>query len=104
METQALKQRMRISRKSKATGGLVEFARDDTAAAGDVGTGGRRRAAAHGVAIFVDPPLGVRARDEVALGIPAGDPVDAVVEKEEAQLLRAATFVQRGVEPAAAVF
>lgn len=106
MEIQALKQSMGISsgKCCEATGGLVEFASDNTAAARDVGTGGRRSTTAHGVAIFIEPPLGVWTRDEVALGIPASDPVDAVVKEEEAQLLRAATFVQRGVEPAAALF
>lgn len=57
----------------------------------------------HGLAILVDPPLGVRARDKAALGIPAGDPVQAVVEKEEAQGLGATALVQRCCEPAGAL-
>lgn len=63
---------------------LIKFARDDTAASGNVGTGRRRGAAAHSLAIFIQVPFGVRARDESAFGIPASNPVDAVVEKEEA--------------------
>lgn len=81
----------------------VKFASNDTAATGHVGTGGRRGTTAHGVSIFVEPPLGVRAKNEAALGIPAGDPMDAVVEEEKAQLFRAAALVQRGIEPAAAL-
>jgi len=81
----------------------VKFASNDTAATGDIGTGGRGGSTAHSVAIFVKPPLGVRARDEATLGVPASNPVDAVVEEEEAQLFRTRALVQWGVEPAAAL-
>lgn len=80
----------------------VKLASDDTAAAGHVGTGRRRGTAVHGVSIFIEPPLGVRARNEVALSIPASDPVNAIVEEEKAQLFRTPTLVQWGIEPATA--
>lgn len=56
------------------------------------------------LAILIQVPFGVRARDETALGIPSGDPMDAVVEKEEAQLLGLGALVQRSRKPAAALF
>lgn len=83
---------------------LIKLACDDTAASGNSGTSGRRGAAAHSLAILIQVPLGVRARDETTLGIPAGDPVEAVVEKEETQLLGPGALVQRSREPAAALF
>lgn len=56
----------------------------------------------HGVSIFIEPPLGVRARNEASLGVPASDPVNAVVEEEKAQLFRTPPPMQWGIEPAAA--
>lgn len=57
----------------------------------------------HGGAIFIKPPLRVRTQDKAALGIPASDPVDSIVEKEKAQLFWALPLVQWGVKPAAAL-
>lgn len=76
---------------------------NDTAAPRHVGTRGRRDTAVHGLPILVDPPLGVGTRDEATLGIPTGDPVQAVIEKEEAQGFGTTALVQRGREPAGAL-
>lgn len=48
----------------------------------------------HRLAILAEPPFRVWARDEAALGVPASNPVDTIVKKEEAQLLRRTTLVQ----------
>lgn len=82
---------------------IIELASDDTAASGHVGTRGGRSATAHGLSILIEVPLGVGTRNESTLGIPAGDPVDAVVELEETKLLGLTTPVQRSREPAAAI-
>lgn len=81
----------------------VKLARDDTVAPGHIGTCGGRDAATHRLTILVKPPLRVGTWDEAALGVPTGDPVDAIVEEEEAQLLRVAALVQRSRKPAAAL-
>ena len=94
-----MKKRMKKKRKR-----LIEFARNDTAAARHAGTGGWSHTTAHRLAILIEPPFGVGARDEAALGVPASDPVQAIVEKEEAELLGATALVQRGLEPAATLF
>lgn len=82
----------------------IELASDDTAAPRHVGTGRRRSTTTHGFSILIKVPLGVGTGNEPSLGIPASDPVDAIVEKEEPELLGWTTLVQRSREPAAAIF
>lgn len=101
LKTESMKQLHQLEHGKR---GSIELARDDAAAPGHSGARGRRHAAMHSLAVLIEPPLGVRARNETALGIPASDPVDAIVEKEETQLLRLGTLVQRGREPAATLF
>lgn len=58
----------------------------------------------HGLAILAKPPFGVGPRNETTLGVPASNPVDTIVEEEEAELLRYAALVQRRREPSATLF
>ena len=80
-----------------------KFASNDTAATGRTDTGRRRGAAAEGASILIEPPLGVRAKNEVSPSVPASDPMNAVVKEEKAKLFRTAALVQRDLEPAAAL-
>jgi hypothetical protein len=82
----------------------IELASDDTAAPRHVGTGRRRGTTTHGFSILIEVPLRVGTGDEPSLGVPASDPVNAVVEKEETESLGWTTLVQRSRKPAAAIF
>jgi len=77
---------------------LLDLACNNTVAARDIGTGRRRDATAHSLTVLVQPPLRIRARNKSALGIPASDPVDAIIKKKEAQPLRATALVQGSSE------
>lgn len=82
----------------------IELASNDTAAPRHVCTGRRRGPTTHGFSILIEVPLRVGTGDEPSLGIPASDPVNAVVKKEETESLRWTTLVQRSRKPAAAIF
>lgn len=83
---------------------LIKFGNDDTVAARDVRTGGWRDASTHRFTILIEPPLGIRARNEATLSIPSSNPVDTVVEQEETKFLRLSALVQWSREPAASLF